>query len=250
MDNFIYVSINKIMKASFVIPARNEENYISETIQSILNQPRELVEEIIVVNNNSTDRTAQIAQKFPSVIVIFEPVAGTNRARQTGFEKTKSEIVAFLDADVVLPDHWLKRALEIFEKRKKVVAISGPYWYRDGSLFLKIGTVVDAIFLIYPFYILFHYVLGRAGIVFGGNLIVRRDVLNKIGGLDVSFKFWGDDVDTSKRLRRAGWVIFSSSQYIYSSARRFLKDGLWNTLFKYSLNCFWVVFFDKPFTKE
>lgn len=74
------------MKLSIVIPAHNEEGYISNCLDSlnryIVGDPKLL--EIIVVDNASTDKTAEIANKFSGVRVVSEPRKGANYARQKG----------------------------------------------------------------------------------------------------------------------------------------------------------------------
>lgn len=234
------------MKISFVIPARNEENYIARTIKSILRQPQELVDEIIVVSAASTDRTAEVASKFPKVKVITDPVSGTNRARQLGVAASQSELVAFIDADIIVPPQWSSRAIKIFEKNEKIVGVAGPYWYKGVSLFMELGVILHFL-LMYILYIILHYIFRIAGVANGGNLIVKKEALDKIGGLNVNIKFWGDDADTVKRLRKVGFVIFSPFVYVYSSTRRFKREGLVRTIARYTLNYFYMVLFNRPF---
>jgi glycosyltransferase involved in cell wall biosynthesis len=83
-----------------IIPAFNEENGVGEVISEI---PREIVNEIIVVNNASTDETARIAQRA-GAIVLNEPVRGYGRACLKGIDYIKQsnrrpDIVVFIDAD-------------------------------------------------------------------------------------------------------------------------------------------------------
>ena len=76
------------MKLSFVIPAYNEENYVGNCISSIQNElersSREA--EIIVIDNASTDKTAEAAKKHKNVRVINEPIKGLVHARQRGLK--------------------------------------------------------------------------------------------------------------------------------------------------------------------
>jgi glycosyltransferase involved in cell wall biosynthesis len=87
-------------KISVIIPAFNEENGVAEVIKEI---PKEIVQEIIVVNNASTDKTEQVAQAA-GAIVLHEPTPGYGRACLKGMEylaiaEHKPDIVVFLDAD-------------------------------------------------------------------------------------------------------------------------------------------------------
>jgi len=86
------------MKTAVIIPAYNEESSIAKVIQDI---PRDLVDQIIVVNNNSTDKTAEIASEA-GAIVLNESFQGYGAACLKGIEycKTKQfDVIGFLDGD-------------------------------------------------------------------------------------------------------------------------------------------------------
>src|SRR6185437_8312041 len=103
------------MRLSFVIPAYNEEAYLPACLESILAQTRNLLPgrvEIIVVNNASSDRTREVAQSFPEVILVDEPHKGLTYARQAGFCASSGELIANVDADSRLPPGWVKTVLE------------------------------------------------------------------------------------------------------------------------------------------
>ena len=87
-----------MMKTAVIIPAFNEEQSISKVIDEI---PKQLVEEIIVVNNNSTDRTGSIAEQAGAT-VLFESFKGYGASCLKGIEYIKSkpvDVVVFLDGD-------------------------------------------------------------------------------------------------------------------------------------------------------
>ncbi len=236
------------MSISFIIPARNEEAYIGQTIESILKQPADLVKEIIVVDNNSADKTAKIAAGYPKVKIISEPQPGTNRARQKGFEAASGEIVAFIDADNWVSPNWSETAIK-YLGRPRVVGVSGPYWHRDQNKIGQFFTYYGFLLVAYPIYFLVHYVLKRGSVVLGGNLAAKRSAIVEIGGLDTSFAFFGDDANTGRRLRKIGKVIFTSRLKVLASARRFQKQGYFKTAFRYFINFLWVILFNKPFTR-
>ena len=87
-----------IKSVSAVIPAYNAEHFISETIQSVLAQTVE-VEEIIVVDDGSSDGTGDVAAKFPKTRVIRRPNGGQAAARNTGIDAATGEWIGFLDHD-------------------------------------------------------------------------------------------------------------------------------------------------------
>ena len=98
---------------SIIIPAYNEEKYLSQTL-TFAKQAVEKVEpigEIIVVDNNSTDRTSEIAREF-DVKIVFEKHNQIARARNTGARIAKGEYFIFLDADTILSPELLSAALD------------------------------------------------------------------------------------------------------------------------------------------
>jgi glycosyltransferase involved in cell wall biosynthesis len=93
---------------SAVIPAYNAERFISDAIQSVLAQTYEIAE-IIVVDDGSSDRTAEVASGFPRTHVMKRPNGGPGAARNTGIHAASGEWIAFLDSD----DTWIPRKTEI-----------------------------------------------------------------------------------------------------------------------------------------
>jgi len=94
---------------SVIIPAYNREAYLGEAIESALRQTRP-PDEIVVVDDGSTDRTAEIAQSFGKTVrCLSQANQGAGAARNAGLQATRGNLVAFLDSD----DLWLERKLEI-----------------------------------------------------------------------------------------------------------------------------------------
>ncbi len=93
---------------SAVIPAYNAESFLADAIRSVLAQTYEVVE-IIVVDDGSLDRTAEVAAAFPRTRVVRQPNKGQASARNAGIAVAEGEWIAFLDAD----DLWLPQKTEI-----------------------------------------------------------------------------------------------------------------------------------------
>ena len=231
------------MKISLVVPAYNEEKYIGVCLESVVKNGGELYE-IVVVNNASTDRTAEVAARFGRVRVVAESEKSVNKARQKGVRESSGDIIAFIDADTKMPEDWVKKIIKDFEINEKLVCLSGPYIFYDVSPLAKV------------FVWLYWKVLARLAYLFtgymavGGNLIIRREALEKIGGFDMSISFYGDDTDTAKRLHKVGKVKFNQKFIMYASARRLKGEGFLLTAYRYVINFLSEVFTSKPFTSE
>ncbi len=227
------------MQISFVIPAYNEEKYIGKTIESILKNAEGHILEIIVVNNASTDNTAGIAGHYPFVKVVNETQKSLSKARQKGFEEAKAEIVAFIDADCLLSKKWCE-ILEKKFKNPKLVCLSGPYDYYELPLWQR--RIIIKIW--YLLAVVADKIIGHAAD--GGNMVIKKEALKKIGGFDTNINFYGDDTDTAKRLHKVGKTKFLYNFFVYTSARRFRGQGLAKTAWAYFLNYLSVTIFKKP----
>lgn len=224
---------------SVIIPAWNEEEYIALTLDALNRQtfPRSNVE-IIVVDNASTDHTSRLARIYGADKVVYEPNKGTNFARQRGIDESTADIIAFLDADCVPPPEWLEKIFtKLKEKKHRCAAIAGSYIFHvnpTDSLFLAQEIyrwiVVPAVST------LFGRVLGRGGVVIGGNFASFRENFKKINGIDTSFTFFGDDASIARKFGEIGYVEFDPLLYVFTSTRRFEREGLIRTNWEYTKN--------------
>src|SRR6185436_10755289 len=91
-----------------VVCAYNEAVLLAPCLFSLLSQTR-LPDEILVVNNASTDDTGAVARAVPHVRVVDEPVKGLVVARETGRRAARGDVLAYIDADCRVPIFWLER---------------------------------------------------------------------------------------------------------------------------------------------
>jgi glycosyltransferase involved in cell wall biosynthesis len=239
------------MRLSFVVPAYNEEMYLPACLESILAQTQGMSDavEIIVVNNASTDRTREVALGYPGVRVVDEPRKGLTFARQAGFAASTGELIANVDSDSRLTPGWLAQVLAGFAGEPKMVALSGPFVYYDLTAGQRVSVqgFYAVAFLVYA---LNRYVLRAGSMVQGGNFVLRREALEKIGGFDTSIAFYGEDTDIARRLNSVGQVKFTFDLKMYSSARRLKEEGMVTIAWRYTLNYLWTTFRKKPYTEE
>lgn len=237
------------MKVSFVIPAYNEESLIGQCVQSVLAEiERSGVDaEVVVVNNASSDRTKEAASRFPGVRVVDEPHKGLTHARAAGMRATNGEIIANVDADVMLPSGWLSFVAAKFSADSRLVALSGPFIYYDFNPFDR--ALVRFFYGIgYVVHLFNHYIVRTGAMVQGGNFAIRRSSFEKLGGFDTSIAFYGEDTDVARRLAKVGKVVWTWQLPVYSSGRRLKKEGIVTMGWRYALNHLSVLFFKRPAT--
>lgn len=235
------------LKISFVIPALNEEKYIKETLVAILNQAQlNLIKEIIVVNNGSTDRTAAIVRNFKNnVRLIDQPKPGLALTRLTGFKAAKGDIIASIDADTLIPPYWAERIEEKFSANHHLMAIGGPYIYTGKEKWWKIISYSYAAIIMKPIHTIINS-LKLGGTLNGGNFAFRRSALPALEHFAKDVNFGGDDAYIAKKIRKYGPINFSLYIPAKTSARRFKKQGLLKTLGTYNLDFLWVLTTGKP----
>jgi glycosyltransferase involved in cell wall biosynthesis len=254
------------MRLSFVVPAYNEEAYLPACLESILNQIDPASSglainacEIIVVNNASTDRTREVALRYPGVTVVDEPRKGLTFARQAGFAASNGDLIANVDSDSRLTPGWVAKVLATFteaaaahaakpDSTRPLVSLSGPLVYYD--LTPRQRRLVHVFYMTaWTTYAINRYILRVGSMVQGGNFVVSRASLEAIGGFNTAISFYGEDTDIARRLNDVGEVRFTFDLKMSSSARRLKSEGMLTMAARYSINYLWTTFFKRPFTK-
>jgi len=179
---------------SVIIPAWNEEKYVGRAIDSlkraagVYERERGGTAEIIVVDNNSSDRTADVARQH-GALVILEPVNNIGRARNAGARAAQGRFLAFCDADNEVTENILCR---IHEHLSDARIVGGGTWIQPEKRNFKIVF----------FYTLWHiYVtFSRVGV---GLMHCRRADFETIGGYDEQI-YAAEDVQLAYDLRKLG----------------------------------------------
>jgi len=209
---------------SVIIPAYNEEKYLPVCLASLKKQTYPPLE-IIVVDNNSTDKTAQIAKKF-GVKVVFEKKQGIAYARDVGFKAAQGEIVARTDADSEIPPNWLEKIVKIFQTNPKAVALTGTSAFYDTCTTCNLLAKYWFSACLY-----FFKVLAGHHQFHGPNMAIKKEVLSKISPFSDNLCLH-EDMDLACHIAAHGEIIFDPSLVVFSSARR-LKESPLSALIKY-----------------
>ncbi|MFC1710959.1 glycosyltransferase [Patescibacteria group bacterium] len=217
---------------SIIIPAFNEEGYLPSCLKAVINQsfPKESYE-IIVVNNNSTDKTEKLAKKFKAVKVVSESKRGLVMARNKGLSVSKGNIIVNLDADCIVPKNWLEKIEKHFLQTKNLVLLTGPYVPEKGQS-NHIDTINNNLSLM--FYKIFKKPLGY----WGGNVAILKSALKKIGGYNLTNPFH-DELTLLHKLDKIGKTIYDPDLNIASSNRR-VKGRTWKFILKEVLFLYFI----------
>jgi glycosyltransferase involved in cell wall biosynthesis len=203
---------------SVVIPAYNEEKNIQRCLEAFEHQKTTRDFEIILVDNNSSDKTVTIAKTFLNTLplsIVSEKEKGRGHARSAGFAKAKGSIILSTDADAIVPPNWIEQMAKALED-PTVVAVTGTGKMIDaGSLKNTLATYTLP--LVMHIYALLHRHYWLTGFNFG----IRKDIYQKSGGFRQINGL--EDIDLGFRVRRLGKIKYKPI-WVYMSGRRFTKS--------------------------
>lgn len=231
-------SKSKNILISVVITAFNEEKYLPKCLAALKNQkyPKDKFS-ITVVDNNSTDRTVQIAKKF-GARVISEKKQGNTFALKRGMDEAKGEIIAVTEADTQVDKNWLWTINKIFLDSKVVGATGSMHIDAKSKI---TGRLIDIAYLIIMHIGVF---IGKPNLS-GFNFAVRRQAFLKVDGINALFGM-SSDVDLGVRLSKIGKIRMVNGLHVTTSFRRFEKSGLFPTLWDYVRGHIYAAWLCKP----
>lgn len=202
-------------RLSLVIPAYNEERYLDACLAAVAAQTS-MPDEVIVVDNSSTDTTAAIVRRYPFVTRIREPRQGLRFARNAGLDAASGDIIGRIDADTVLDPEWCARVRRLFAD-PAVQAATGTCYYYDMPM-PRLGLWIDR---------LCRRAVSAAGkpILYGSNMAIRRTAWQRIRAQVCMRGTFFEDCDLTIHLSQAGYPpVFDAGLIAGVSARR-LDDG-------------------------
>ena len=213
---------------TIIVPTLNEENYLPFLLESIKKQTFKDYE-IIIADANSNDKTAKIAQDFGCQVVKGGlPPKGRNE----GAKVARGDLFLFVDADsIISSDDFLEKVLQEFKKRNLDIASFSIYPNRS-----KLDR------FIYTFYNLWAK-LNQSLLPHATNVIlVKKEIHQEINGFDEEIRL-AEDHDYARRATKLGKFGFIDIEPIFTSSRRFEREGRMKTYFKYALAGIYILFF-------
>ena len=202
---------------SVVICAYNAERTMRDCLESLrrLDYPNF---EVVIVDDGSRDRTADISMDFPEFRLIRQPNKGLAVARNVGMHAARGEIIAYTDSDCVVDPHWLTLMVRSMTENN-FDGCGGPNYapHEEGWIAASCAASPGA-----PCHVL--VAEDRAEHLAGCNMLFSKAALAKIGGFDPQFTSAGDDVDICWRLLDAGFKLgFSPAAFVWHFRRNTVK---------------------------
>jgi O-antigen biosynthesis protein len=174
--------VPNVNRVCVIVPAYNAEATIAACVESLLAQSRK-PDEIVVVDDCSTDRTAEIALGYAVTVLRLAANVGPGLARNAGAAAASAELLAFTDSDCVAPPTWLQSMIEAMEQ-SAVAAVTGGYAGPTHT-----GFLTD----------LQHALLRarqaslptRIASTITSNLVCSAEVFRRVGGFPIYYRRWG-----------------------------------------------------------
>src|SRR6266404_4658729 len=196
----------KSLTLTIVIPVFNEQEHIAACLSAIAAQTVR-PDEVIVVDNNSTDKTVNIVRQYSFAKLIRERKQGVLYAKNKGFKSAKSDIIGRIDADSILPPRWVE-SVKHFMEDGQYDALTGPVNYYDMPLPEKN-------------YYLDHWMRSsiynwspRSPFLFGSNMAIRKLAWSELKSHLCHDTYMHEDLDLAIHLYNHGKKILYTNELL------------------------------------
>jgi glycosyltransferase involved in cell wall biosynthesis len=210
------------MDISVIVPFHDEKRYIERCVKALISQRYEREKyEVIFIDNNSNDGSAEVVQKFKDVILLYEKKPGAYAARNRGINRSKGKILAFTDSDCVPHENWLKNISNAFND-PKIKLVQGTVKFAEKGKALSLLEDYDNEKAAYV------YSSDKKEAYYGytNNMAVRREMFEDFGNF-IEIMRGGDTIFLQKVLEK-----YSCASAIHSPDIRVLHLEI-NHFYKY-----------------
>lgn len=230
---------------SVIIPTKNEEAYLENTLKQYYDIKKAYCIEIIIADGDSNDNTLLIANKYADIILLSTKKENIAIGRNRGAAAASGEILFHTDADVIIPniDSFINILIDSFCDSSVLALTTNLRVYPNKEL------ITDKVaHFIFNFCIKYSILFG-AFLSKGECQIVRKDSFDLIGGYNEKI-IAGEDCDLFYRINKVGKIIFLNKLVVYHSPRRFRNLGYPKVLCTYIQEGLSLFFRKKSFSKE
>jgi GT2 family glycosyltransferase len=258
------------MKLSVVIVNYNVEHFLEQCLISVKNAMNDIEGEVFVVDNNSIDGSVKmVKEKFPEVkLIVNKKNVGFSKANNQAIRLSKGEYVLLLNPDTVVENDTFKKVVDFMDLHPDAGALGVKMVDGSGNFLPEskrgLPTPEAAFYKMFGISKLFpkskrfsKYHLGyldeneihKVEVLAGAFMLLRKKVLDKIGLLDESFFMYGEDIDLSYRIIKAGYknYYFPKTRIIHYKGESTKKSSVNYVLVFYRAM---VIFAKKHYTQK
>ncbi len=237
------------MQLSIIIVNYNVKHFLEQCLCSVQRAIAGMQAEVIIIDNNSTDNSLEyLIPRFPAVLFVGNKEnLGFARACNQGLHKATGEYVLFLNPDTIIPEDCFHQCISFFKRHTDAGAV-GIKMLDGSGRFLKeskraFPSPVTSLYKLFGLSKLFphsktfsKYHLGHLNenennevdVLAGAFMMIKKEVLDKTGGFDETFFMYGEDVDLSYRIQKAGYknYFFAESSILHFKGESTRKGSL------------------------
>jgi GT2 family glycosyltransferase len=230
------------IQLSIIIVTHNAKDFLRNCLKSVFDRIKNLSFEVFVIDNASSDGTFEMLKnEFPQVKVIFSKEnLGFAKANNLAIKEAKGKYIFLLNPDTILLDENFEKLIDFAEKNPDVGAIGPKVLNSDLTIqhqckrgfptpwntlcyFLGLAKIFpkSKVFAGYLLTYLDTEKIQEVDSLSGCAMLVKRDVIEKVGMIDEDYYLYGDDLDWCYRIKSGGWkvVYFPETKIIHYGGR-------------------------------
>ena len=245
------------MKLSVVILNYNVRYFLELCLQSVEAALEGIPSEIIVIDNNSDDASCEmVVSKFPSVTLIKNAVnVGFSKANNQAVEVAKGEYVCILNPDTVVSEDTFLKVMDFVDSKSNLGIVgcrlidgAGDFLHESKRNIPLVSIAIKKILGNSNHYYANHvseYGVGKVDVLVGAFMLIRQDVYKLLGGFDEDYFMYGEDIDLSYKITKAGYKnhYLGSASILHYKGESTKKDAAYLDRFYGAM----LIFYKKHF---
>lgn len=205
----------KALTVSLVIPVYNEEHHLKRCLDAVTAQTSP-PDEIIVVDNNSQDKTVEIAKQYDGVRVLQEKRQGVLFASRTGYDAAQTDIIARIDADTLLTPEWVAQIRQFFSENPDIAAVTGNCYFYDFPMRRTFRVIHHAV------YYSMQKLIAGTEILWGSNMAMRTSAWQTVRSECKTDPGIHEDIDIALHMKNHGLAIRRWPKLVVSVSLRMM----------------------------
>ncbi|HUP26339.1 MAG TPA: glycosyltransferase family 2 protein [Candidatus Limnocylindrales bacterium] len=192
--------MQKALTLSLVIPVYNEEHHLKQCLDAVMAQALQ-PDEVIVVDNNSTDSTVAVALQYNNVRVVRESNQGVLYASRAGYDAATMDIICRIDADTIMPPEWTTQIKHFFEQNTDAAAVTGNCYFYDFPFRRGFRLIHHAV------YYRAQKLIAGTEVLWGSNMAMKTSAWQAVRNDCISRPDIHEDIDLTLHLKAHNMII-------------------------------------------